>query len=651
MNWNFKLKANYNPSWDQPKVIEQITKSITDWNRFQTILGVTGSGKTFTMANIINNLQRPTLILAHNKTLAAQLAAEFREFFPENAVHYFVSYYDYYQPEAYIKKTDTYIEKEATINEEIDRLRHASTEALLTRNDVIIVSSVSCIYWIWEVEDYRDSVLRIETWKEYVFEALITKLIQMQYKRAWADFKPGTFQILGDVIEIFPSSLETVFTLEFFWDYLDKISRRNYFTGEIYEFKDHIELFPAKHTVTTKEKIDEIIPKIKEELASRLEVFKENWDVVKAERLKTKVEYDIEMMSETWYVNWIENYSMYLSNRSPWETPSTLLNFFPKDFLVFVDESHITIPQIGWMYAWDRARKESLIENGFRLPSAFENRPLRFDEFLDKTGQMVMVSATPSKFENEYSSVIWEQIIRPTWLLDPVIEVKDMKYMADDIMNNLKTIISRNERALITTVTKRSSEELAEFLASNWFKVAYLHSEIETLERIEILKNLRTWKVDIIVWVNLLREWLDLPEVTYIAILDAEKQWFLRSTSSLLQIIGRAARNVNGRVVMYSEKCKISDSMAQAIDITNKRRKLQNDYNIEHWINPTTIVSKIKDLSVWMKKDYVDLKEDNLETKIRRLEIEMKVASENEDFELAAELRDAIFELKWKFRK
>lgn len=646
MSKKFKLKAPYKPAWDQPKVIEEINKSIEDGNRFSTILWVTGSGKTFTMANIIEKFQRPTLIVAHNKTLAAQLAAEFKEFFPENEVHYFVSYYDYYQPEAYIKKTDTYIEKEATVNEEIDRLRHASTECLLTRRDVIIISSVSCIYGIWEVENYKTWILEIKTGEEYVFETLITKLVNMQYKRAGADFKPWTFQVLGDIIEIFPSSAETVFTLEFFWDYLDKISRRNFFTGEIYEFKDKIELFPAKHTVTTQEKINEIVPKIKQELAERLAYFEKTWDVVKAERLKTKVEYDIEMLTETGYVNGIENYSMYLSGRELGDIPSTLVNFFPKDFLVFIDESHITVPQIGWMYAWDRARKDSLIENGFRLPSAYENRPMRFDEFLSQTGQMVFVSATPSKFEYANSSVIAEQIIRPTWLIDPMIAIEDMKYMADSIMNNLKKVIEKWQRALITTITKRSSEELAEFLASNWFKVAYLHSEIETLDRIEILKNLRTWKVDIIVWVNLLREWLDLPEVSFIAILDAEKQWFLRSTSSLLQIIGRASRNVDWRVIMYSEKSKISQAMQDAIDITNARRKVQNQYNIDHNITPQNIISKIKSFGVWVKKDYALQKEENLESKIKKLELEMKVAASNEDFELAAEFRDAIIELK-----
>ncbi|MDD2487750.1 MAG: excinuclease ABC subunit UvrB [Candidatus Gracilibacteria bacterium] len=642
----FKLVSEYKPIENQQKTIEDIEKSILAGNKYQTILGVTGSGKTFTMANIIADLGRPALIIAHNKTLTAQLAQEFKEFFPENAVHYFVSYYDYYQPEAYVVKTDTYIEKEATINEEIDRLRHAATESLLSRKDVIIVASVSCIYSIGEVEEYLSQVMEFEVGKKYEMENIISDLIKLQFKRAAADFKPGTFHIMGDVIEIFPSSSETVWTLDFFGDELDKITRRNFFTNEIYEVRQKIDVFPAKHTVTTYEKIDKIVPLIKAELEERLAFYISQGDVVKAERLKTKVEYDIEMMSETGYVNGIENYSMYLSGRKEGGTPSTLIDFFPENFLTFIDESHITVSQVGGMYAGDRSRKENLIENGFRLPSAFENRPLKFTEFEKKIGQTVFVSATPSDFELNNSSVVVEQIIRPTGLLDPLIEIEDMEFMIDDIMRNIREAKDRNERVLITTLTKRSSEELSAYLASNGLKVRFLHSEIETLERLEILKDLRTGKIDVLVGVNLLREGLDLPEVSFIGIIDAEKQGFLRSARALLQIIGRAARNVNGKVTMYSYKKKISAAMQEVIEITIKRRKLQEDYNSEHGIIPSTIFSKIKELAMTGKKNYTIEKGENLQSKIKYLELEMDIASANLDFEKAAELRDALLELK-----
>jgi len=642
----FKLHSKYKLIDNQKNTVDKITESIVAWNNKQTILWVTGSGKTFTMANIIANLDRPALIVAHNKTLAAQLAQEFKEFFPENAVHYFVSYYDYYQPEAYVVKTDTYIEKEATINEEIDRLRHAATESLITRKDVIIVASVSCIYGIWEVEDYTSQILTLETNKTYEFEYILDSLVALQFKRAWVDFKPGTFHIMGDTIEIFPSSSESVWTLEFFGNELDRISKRHPITWEVFENRQKIDIFPAKHTVTTWEKITEIVPLIQEELKNRLEVFAANNELVKAERIKTKTEYDIEMMLETWYVNGIENYSMYLSNRKPWDTPSTLLSFFPKDYITFVDESHITLSQIGWMYAWDRSRKQNLIENGFRLPSAFENRPLKFDEFEKLTNQVVYVSATPSDYELTNSQEVVEQIIRPTWLLDPEIEVKEMDYMVDDIMSNIREITAKNERVLITTLTKRSSEQLTEYLASNGIKVSYLHSEVETLDRLEIIKNLRNGKIDVLVWVNLLREWLDLPEVSFIWIIDADKQWFLRSTRSLLQIIGRAARNVNGRVTMYSHWWKISNAMAEVIEITKNRRKLQDDYNKAHNITPTTIFSSIKDFWISSKKEIKLEKWENLTSKIKRLELEMDIAAVNLEFEKAAELRDYIIALK-----
>ncbi len=709
----FKLKSKYAPTWDQPRAIEAMLKYIKAWYKNQTLWWVTWSGKTFTMANIIQEIQKPTLIIAHNKTLAAQLAGEFKEFFPDNEVHYFVSYYDYYQPEAYVSKTDTYIEKEATINAEIDRLRHAATQSLLWRKDVIIVASVSCIYWVWDIQAYRESVFDLKVWDEYHFDNLIKKLLLLQYKRAGADFTPGTFQIMWDLIEIYPSSMETIYSLEFWWNELSSIKRRNYLTWEIYEHLDKIEIFPAKHTVTTKDTIEKIIPEIKKELEERLAYFKEIWDVLRYERLKTKVEYDIEMMQEVGYVNGIENYSRYLDWRWAWAPPATLIDYFGDDFLCFVDESHMTISQIWGMYAWDRARKVNLVENGFRLPSAMDNRPLQFDEFEGKMKQMVLVSATPWDYDikttcknpdkyfnfNPLTDWLWQDsedyrvvplLIRPTGLLDPKIELRSMEYMVDDVMKNIKEVVDLWEKMLITTITKRSSEELCDYLLENGIKVKYLHSEIETLERLDILKDLRTWVIDVIVWVNLLREWLDLPEVTKIAIIDADKQWFLRSTSSLIQIIWRAARNAKWTVYMYVEqnlkmsdffkedrvpvdylidefknkielfefnKWKfltrewyfISNAMKQAINLTNYRRWLQIESNLKNNITPTTIISGIKDM--WIKTKWVDyalIDEETLDKKIKLLEFEMNIASVNMDFEKAAELRDEIISLKGK---
>ncbi len=734
----FKFHSKYSPTWDQPKAIKELTNFIKKWNKYQTLWWVTWSWKTFTMAKVIEEIQKPTLIIAHNKTLAAQLAQEFKEYFPENAVHYFVSYYDYYQPEAYVKKTDTYIEKEATINEEIDRLRHAATQSLLSRKDVIIVASVSCIYGIWDIDAYIGSTFDIKIGEFYKTEDLLKKLVSLQFKRATSDFKPGNFQILWDVLEIFPASEETIYTIEFWWDEVSQITRRNYLTGEVYEYLQEITVFPAKHTVTTKEKINEIIPEIKKELDERLKYFKEElWDVLKFERLKTKVEYDLEMMWEVGYVNWIENYSRYLDKRNAWMPPATLIDYFWKDYLCFIDESHITVSQIWWMHNWDRARKENLVQNWFRLPSAFDNRPLKFSEFEQKMSQVVFVSATPSLFEIEKSSenieifknfdpkFDWEwqtnnenrvvsQVIRPTWLLDPEIEVKSMNFMIDDILKNLDEIIDKWERMLITTLTKRSSEELTDYLLENWYKVRYLHSEVETLERLEILKSLRMWEIDVIVWVNLLREWLDLPEVSRISIIDADKQWFLRSESALMQIIWRSARNEHGKVNMYTEEIKkkteennksislchpelvsgsliqsdlkqtklddeinsvwqkvfkdfalwklykldnwkwvnennliVSESMRKAIDLTYYRRSVQKQYNDIHGITPTTIFSTIKDMWVKNKKhDYSLLDKQSIEKELKKLELEMDIASANLDFEKAADLRDMIIELR-----
>jgi excinuclease ABC subunit B len=689
MNSLFKLHSPYSPAWDQGEAIGKLMESIDSGHQYQTLLWVTGSGKTFTMANIIARTQRPALVLAHNKTLAAQLAQEFKEFFPENAVHYFVSYYDYYQPEAFVVKTGAYIEKEATINEEIDRLRHAATESLLTRRDVIIVASVSCIYGIGEADEYEKQCLRFRKWEDYQMEGMIASLVNLQFKRSTADWKPGMFHIMGDTLEIWPSSSEEFYRLEFFGDTLERITKAEHLTYMTLGEYEEAVIFPAKHFVTSKSIIDEVMPKIREEMESQVAFFQSAGKLVEAERIKMRVEYDIEMLSEVGFVNGIENYSMYMSGRQVWDPPSTLLDFFPKDYLMMVDESHITIPQIWWMYAWDRARKENLVNYGFRLPSALENRPLRFEEFEKKSGQTLYVSATPAKYELELSEWnIAEQVIRPTGLLDPEITIEDMEFMVDSLMRHIAAAKSRGERSIITAITKKSSEDLAEYLAWNGLKVRYLHSEIETLERLEILRDFRLGTIDVVVGVNLLREGLDLPETSFIWILDAEKIGFLRSKTSLLQIIGRAARNVNGHVVMYvHEKPKssrhpewnegsreqqelldssqaqndgairaqyphlhISQAMVDAINETNRRREIQMRYNQKHGITPKTILSSIKE--IWIpskKKDPFDGGHiANVEAYKKRLELEMDIASSNLDFERAAEIRDELFALKKK---
>lgn len=601
------------------------------------------------MANIIKELQRPALILAHNKTLAAQLAQEFKEFFPDNAVHYFVSYYDYYQPEAYVVKTGAYIEKEATINEEIDRLRHAATESLLSRKDVIIVASVSCIYGIGEAEEYEKQCLRFEVWKQYSIEGIIGALVALQFKRATADFKSGMFNILGDTLEIWPSSSEEIMRLEFFGDELERITKTEAITHMLIEEKKELIVFPAKHFVTSKSIIDDVVPKIKEEMEAQVAHFMSVWKLIEAERIKMRVEYDMEMLTEVGYVNGIENYSMYLTSRKPGDPPATLMDYFRKDFLTFIDESHITIPQIGGMYAGDRARKENLVGYGFRLPSALENRPLRFPEFEQKIGQTIFVSATPSKYEAEHQQVVAEQVIRPTGLLDPHITIEDMEFMVDSLMREIQTVIKRGERAIVTTITKKSSEDLALYFAENGLKVRYLHSEIETLERLEILRDYRMGTIDVIVGVNLLREGLDLPETSFIWILDAEKIGFLRSKTSLLQIIGRAARNVNGKVIMYSHGMKISTAMRDAIDETDRRRAIQEEYNRVHGITPTTILSSIKEIGIPSKKKSAfdgGTSIGNVAAYIKRLELEMDVAAANLDYERAAEIRDELFAVR-----
>lgn len=645
----FKLHSPYKPTGDQPTAIKTLVDSIRSGNDFQTLLGVTGSGKTFTMANIIQELQRPALIMAHNKTLAAQLAQEFKEFFPESAVHYFVSYYDYYQPEAYVVKTGSYIEKEATINEEIDRLRHAATESLLTRKDVIIVASVSCIYGIGEVDQYEAQCLRFEVGKNYIIENIIKELVMVQFTRSTADWKSGMFLIKWDIIEIWPSSSESIIRLEFFWEELECITRIEHLTHRLIDELDNIVIFPAKHFVTEKWVIESVIPKIREEMENQVKFFTENGKIVEAERIKMRVEYDLEMLAETGYVNGIENYSMYLGNRNVGDPPATLMEFFDEDFLTFVDESHMTIPQISGMYAGDRVRKENLVNYGFRLPSALENRPLRFSEFEEKIWQTIFVSATPSKYESEHQKVIAEQVIRPTGLLDPEISIEDMEYMVDSLMRHIREATERWERSLITTITKKSSEDLATYFAENGLKVRYLHSEIETLERLEILRDYRLGNIDVIVGVNLLREGLDLPETSFIGILDAEKVGFLRSKTSLLQIIGRAARNVNGYVIMYSACCKISDAMRDAIAETNRRREVQIAYNSTHHITPQTIISSIKEISIPSKKREIfewDAIKGNVNAYIKRLELEMDVAAANLDYERAAQVRDELIEIR-----
>lgn len=648
----FELHAPYQPKGDQPQAIKGLFDGIKKGYDFQTLLGVTGSGKTFTMANIIEKTQKPTLIIAHNKTLAAQLAQEFKEFFPNNAVHYFVSYYDYYQPEAFVVKTGSYIEKEATINEEIDRLRHAATESLLTRKDVIIVASVSCIYGIGEAEQYLDQSLQFKVGHQYVLETLIADLVTVQFVRSKAEWKPWMFLVKWDIIDIWPSSSETIVRLEFFGDELEKITRIEPLSHRYVESLSDIAIFPAKHFVAQKWIIEAIIPKIKDELHQQIQFFEQQEKRVEAERIKMRVEYDMEMLQETGYVNGIENYSMYISGRMPWESPATLIDFFPEWFLTFIDESHITIPQIWGMYAGDRARKENLVNYGFRLPTALENRPLRLEEFEKKIGQTIFVSATPSKYESSKERAIIEQVIRPTWLLDPHIAIEDMEYMVDSLMRHITLATKRNERSLITTITKKSSEDLAAYLAENGIKVRYLHSEIDTIERLELIKDFRKGTIDVIVWVNLLREWLDLPETSFIGILDAEKIGFLRSKTSLLQIIGRAARNTNGHVIMYSHDKKISSAMQEAIDETDRRRSLQQEHNRINSITPKTVISRIKDIGISQKtsssKWHDGYDGENVTIRLKRLQLEMDLASANLDFERAAELRDMIVEVKRK---
>lgn len=650
----FRLSSSYQPTGDQPTAIAQLVTGLERGEREQTLLGVTGSGKTFTMANIIARRNVPTLVLAHNKTLAAQLFSEFKEFFPDNEVHYFVSYFDYYQPEAYIASSDTYIEKDSKINDEIDRLRHAATSALLTRRDVIIVASVSCIYGIGSPETYADMAIQLTVGERRVQDKFIRLLTDIQYKRNDVDFARGTFRVRGDVVDIFPAGQDTAVRVEFFGDEVERLTRIDPLTGEILDQPASLTIFPSSHYSTPRERIKKAIIGIEKEFDERLKWFESHDKLLEAQRLAQRTKYDLEMLKETGFVKGIENYSRYLTDREPGEQPATLIDYFPDDWLLLVDESHMTLPQVRGMYNGDRARKEVLVEHGFRLPSALDNRPLRFDEFDQHIHQAIYVSATPGDYEIAHSPKPAEQLIRPTGLLDPPIEVWPTEGQVDDLMEEIRQTIANGHRVLVTTLTKRMAEDLSAYLTDNGVKTAYLHSEIDTLERGDILKDLRLGTYDVLVGINLLREGLDLPEVSLVAIMDADKEGFLRSEQALIQTIGRAARHVDGRVLMYGDT--VTDSMRRAIDETNRRRAIQQQYNEEHGITPQTIQKKIDDglrsiipQKESDKKPKLDLKKipkDEYPTLIKELTGQMELHSANLEFEKAAELRDLIAEIR-----
>ena len=655
---DFKIKSDFKPTGDQPEAIKSIVDSINRNEKFSTLLGVTGSGKTFTMANIIQQVKKPTLIMAHNKTLAAQLYSEFKEFFPDNAVEYFVSYYDYYQPEAYVAHSDTYIEKDASINDEIDKLRHSATASILERRDTIIISSVSCIYGLGDPKDYKELMLSIRPGMQRDRDDVIKRLIEIQYERNDINFTRGTFRVRGDILEIFPASNdEKAIRIEFFGDEVDRITEIDYVTGKIVGTRNHVVIFPASHYVTTPERIEKAIVEIENELQEQIKFFKENDRLLEAQRIEQRTKYDIEMLKEIGFCQGIENYSRHITGRSEGERPYTLMDFFPDDYLIIVDEAHVTIPQVRGMYAGDRSRKTSLIENGFRLPSALDNRPLNFQEFEGNINQMLFVSATPGPYEIQHSETIAEQIIRPTGLLDPIVEVRPINNQIDDLVGEITKTIEKNERVLITTLTKKMSEDLTNYLKEIGIKVKYLHSDIVTLERTEIIRDLRLGKFDVLVGINLLREGLDIPEVSLIAILDADKEGFLRSETALIQTIGRAARNENGRVIMYADR--ITDSMQNAIDETKRRREIQNLYNEEHNIIPKTIQKNIRDSIeatkvaeeevVYGISDTDD--KDEIRANIDKLKSEMMEAAQNLQFERAAELRDKVKQLEEKLEK
>jgi excinuclease ABC subunit B len=650
----FRLASDYKPTGDQPAAIAQLLDGLSRNVKEQTLLGVTGSGKTFTMANVVQNIQKPTLVLSHNKTLAAQLYGEFKRFFPDNAVHYFVSYFDYYQPEAYIARSDTYIEKDSAINEEIDRLRHAATSALLSRKDVLIVASVSCIYGIGSVDDYGEMAVEVKAGERRVRDKLLRQLTDIQYQRNDIDFHRGTFRVRGDVVDVFPAGEEVAYRIELFGDEVDRITKVDPLTGEIIENLESVKVFPSSHYVTPQDKLKVALGKIEQELEERLHYFKKNNLLVEAQRLKQRTHFDLEMLQETGFVKGIENYSRYLTNREPGEQPATLLDYFPDDYQMFIDESHMSIPQVRGMYNGDRARKEVLVEHGFRLPSALDNRPLTFTEFEKHVNKVIYVSATPAQYELSRSPEPAQQVIRPTGLLDPPIEVRPIDGQIDDLINEIRATVAKRQRVLVTTLTKRMSEDLTEYLKEIDIKVTYLHSDVDTLDRTDILRDLRLGTYDVVVGINLLREGLDLPEVSLVAILDADKEGFLRSEQALIQTVGRAARHVEGRVVMYADR--ITGSMQRTLDETERRRKIQKEYNDKHGITPEGISKAIEkgmrpDLPEEAKRAKLDLKKipkDEYKHLIKDLSAQMDLAAANLEFEKAAELRDIIADIKSK---
>lgn len=655
---DFKLVSDYVPTGDQPEAIDRIAQSIEEGNKYQTLVGVTGSGKTFAMANIIQRVKKPTLVLAHNKTLAAQLYSEFKEFFPENAVEYFVSYYDYYQPEAYVAHSDTYIEKDASINDEIDKLRHSATAAILERNDTIIISSVSCIYGLGDPKDYKELMLSLRPGMVRDRDDIIKRLVEIQYERNDVNFIRGTFRVRGDILEIFPASNdEKAIRIEFFGDEIDRITEIDYLTGKVVGQRNHVVIFPASHYVTTPERIERAIGSIEEELDQAIKDFKAQDKLLEAQRIEQRTKYDIEMLREIGFCQGIENYSRHITGRAKGEKPYTLMDFFPEDYLIIVDESHVTIPQVRGMYAGDRSRKKSLIENGFRLESAYDNRPLNFEEFESNIHQVLFTTATPGPYEMEHTEVFAEQIIRPTGLLDPTISVRPVENQIDDLIVEINKNVDKGERVLITTLTKKMSEDLTKYLLEAGIKVKYMHSDIVTLERTEIIRDLRLGKFDVLVGINLLREGLDIPEVSLVAILDADKEGFLRSETSMIQTIGRAARNANGRVIMYADR--VTDSMQRAISETERRRSIQMAYNEKHGIVPKTIQKGVRDsieatkiaeeVESYDVNDVRNLKDEaEIGQAIIVLKSEMMAAAENLEFEKAAELRDKIMILEKK---
>ena len=655
---DFKLVSDYVPTGDQPEAIDRIAQSIEEGNKYQTLVGVTGSGKTFAMANIIQRVKKPTLVLAHNKTLAAQLYSEFKEFFPENAVEYFVSYYDYYQPEAYVAHSDTYIEKDASINDEIDKLRHSATAAILERNDTIIISSVSCIYGLGDPKDYKELMLSLRPGMVRDRDDIIKRLVEIQYERNDVNFIRGTFRVRGDILEIFPASNdEKAIRIEFFGDEIDRITEIDYLTGKVAGQRNHVVIFPASHYVTTPERIERAIGSIEEELDQAIKNFKAQDKLLEAQRIEQRTKYDIEMLREIGFCQGIENYSRHITGRAKGEKPYTLMDFFPEDYLIIVDESHVTIPQVRGRYAGDRSRKKSLIENGFRLESAYDNRPLNFEEFESNIHQVLFTTATPGPYEMEHTEVFAEQIIRPTGLLDPTISVRPVENQIDDLIVEINKNVEKGERVLITTLTKKMSEDLTKYLLEAGIKVKYMHSDIVTLERTEIIRDLRLGKFDVLVGINLLREGLDIPEVSLVAILDADKEGFLRSETSMIQTIGRAARNANGRVIMYADR--VTDSMQRAISETERRRSIQIAYNEKHGIVPKTIQKGVRDsieatkiaeeVESYDVNDVRNLKDEaEISQAIIVLKSEMMAAAENLEFEKAAELRDKIMILEKK---